>query len=61
MTNVLKWLILLFSAASIAFMGLSVYFAYLEKTIPAILSVTVGLLFMSSSLSIVRLFEENRQ
>jgi len=61
MTNVLKWLIVLFSAASIAFMGLSLYFAYLEKTIPTILSVTVGLLFMASSLSIVRQFEENRQ
>lgn len=47
-------LIIMFTTASIVFMGISVLFIYIEKYLQSLLSFIIGVLFLSSSLALVR-------
>lgn len=48
-------------AASIAFFALSVWLAYVERYVPSLLSLTSGLILLSSALGVLREIPESER
>lgn len=46
-------------ATSVAFFALSIWFAFLERYIPSLLSLTSGLILLSSALGMIRELSES--
>ncbi|MEM0066754.1 MAG: hypothetical protein QXZ22_05785 [Sulfolobales archaeon] len=47
-------------ASSISFFALSIWFAYIERYIPSLLSLTSGLIFLSSALGLLKELTSSR-
>ncbi|MCS7099168.1 MAG: hypothetical protein RMH84_03285 [Sulfolobales archaeon] len=47
-------------AASVAFLAMSVWFAYIERYVPSLLSLTSGLILLSSALGVLREYSESK-